>query len=200
MFQFATGVKISKPEKIKEEYQLFDEIIRANISFEHLAPIIEEFYDSIEEPMFLAIHCPLTQSDEEKVKTINKTRNDEILYLDGCTRKQIENIFQIYGNILLNDGMSQFAIASHKTKDEIFIRKYKLVDIFGKNRLSFIPVLKKHGIVETKNLKTVWDTFTHDAPGECSRIEIDGKDIYDIVSELKVKGLYSAKIVETHYV
>ena len=199
MFQFASGVKISKPEEIKEGYQLFDEIIRANISFEHLSPIIKEFYVSIEEPMFLAIHCPLSQS-EEKVKSVSKTVHDEILYLDGCTRMQIENIFQTYGNLLLNDGMSQFAIASHKTGDEIFIRKYKLVDILGKNRISFIPLLEKHGIVETKNLKTIWDTFTNDTPGECSRIYIDGKDIYNVVNELKEKGLYSAKIVETHYV
>ena len=199
MFQFATGVKISKPEEIIEGYQLFDEIIRANISFEHLSLIIEEFYASIEEPMFLAIHCPLVQSEEEKIKSVSKNMHDEVLYLDGCTRLQIENIFQTYGNLLLNDGMSQFAIASHKTGDEIFIRKYKLVDFLGENRLNFIPLLEKYGIVETKNLKTAWDTFTHDTPGECTRIYIDGKDIYDVVSELKEKGLYSAKIVETNY-
>lgn len=199
MFQFATGVKISKPEEIKEGYQLFDEVIRANISFEHLAPIIEEFYASIEEPMFLAIHCPLNQSEEEKIKSENNTRHDEVLYLDGCTRIQIDNIFQTYGNLLLNDGMSQFAIASHKTRDEIFIRKYKVVDILGKNCVSFIPLLKKYGIAETKNLKTIWDTFTNDTPGECSRIYIDGKDIYNVVNELKEKGMYSAKIVETYY-
>lgn len=196
MFRFASGVKISKPKEIKEEYQLLDGIIRANVSFEHLSPIIEEFYASIEEPMFLAIHCPLSQTEEDKVKTETQTRHDEVFYLDGCTREQIDKIFKSYRDLFLNDGMSQFAIASHKTGDEIFIQKYKLVDLLGKNRLQFVPLLQKNGIVETKNLKTVWDTFTKNSPGICTRIDLDGKDIYDVISELKERGLYSAKIVE----
>lgn len=197
MFHTAEGVKIPFPDAIKQEYQVHDEAILANISFENLKPLIEEFYKSIDEPMFLALHVPLSQDDEDKFRKDGYTEfHEEIFYLNGCTRAQIDSLFKTYGEILLNDGMSKFAIASHQTKDEIFIQKYKIVTIYGQNRLNFISLLEKYGLTKTDDLKTVWNTFSEQNPGECTRITKNGKDIFSIVDELKQYGLYSAKVVE----
>ena len=44
MFQTAPGVTIPFPEKIQEQFQVYEgQLIRANISFEKLRPILTEF-------------------------------------------------------------------------------------------------------------------------------------------------------------
>lgn len=199
MFKTAEGVTIPFPNAIKQQYQVYDNDVYANVSFENLKPLIEEFYNTIDEPMFLALHVPLSQKEEQKyIKDGCTGFHEEIFYLNGCTRAQINFLFQTYGEILLNDGMSKFAIASHKTKDEIFVQKYKVVTIYGQNRLKYISLLEKYNLTQTDNLKTVWDTFSEQCPGECRRIFKNGKDIYSIVDELKQYGLYSAKVIKDY--
>ena len=52
MFQTAPGVTIPFPEKIQEQFQVYEgQLIRANISFEKLRPILTEFYQSLPEPV-----------------------------------------------------------------------------------------------------------------------------------------------------
>lgn len=66
--------------------------------------------------------------------------------------------------------MSKFSIASHKTKDEIFVQKHKVITIYGQNRQNYVSLLEKYGLVNTDELKTVWDTFSEKNYGECRRI------------------------------
>ena len=55
MFQTASGVTIPSPEKIQEQFQVYEEqCVRANISFEKLQPLITEFYRSLPEPLFFS--------------------------------------------------------------------------------------------------------------------------------------------------
>jgi len=42
-------------------------------------------------------------------------------------------------------------------------------------------------------LKTAWDYFTYDNPGESFLYEHKGKDIYDLIEHLKQYGLYFAE-------
>lgn len=96
----------------------------------------------------------------------------------------------------MEDGISQFAIASHVNHEEIFIQKYKLTDLYSPSPRRFIPLLQRYGLTETDHLVTPWDTFSRKAPGECRRISIDGVDVYTIAERLKQQGLYRAKILE----
>lgn len=123
--------------------------------------------------------------------------HEEILYLDGYKIVQIDKIFNKYGELLLNDGMSKFAVASHVTQDEIFIEKYKVTYIYSKKLEKYIEMMKRYKIKETKKLVTAWNTFSREHPGRCSRIEINGIDIYDVAEELKKQGMYRAKIIES---
>ena len=50
MFQTAPGVTIPFPEKIQEQFQVYEgQSIRANISFEKLKSLLTEFYQSLPE-------------------------------------------------------------------------------------------------------------------------------------------------------
>lgn len=54
MFQTAPGVTIPFPDKIQEEFKVYDgKSIYANISFEKLKPILTEFYHSLPNLYFL---------------------------------------------------------------------------------------------------------------------------------------------------
>ncbi len=196
MFQTAPGVTIPFPEKIQEQFQVYEEqSIQANISFEKLKPLLTEFYQSLPEPLFFVLQLPLS-IQEERQHGFDKILHQEVCYLDGQTREQIDSILNSYGQILLEDGMSQFAIASHVNHEEIFIQKYKLTDLYSPSPRRFIPLLQRYGLTETDHLFTVWDTFSQEAPGECRRISINGWDAYDIAERLKKKGMYRAKIIE----
>lgn len=196
MFQTAPGVTIPFPDKIQEEFKVYDgKSIYANISFEKLKPILTEFYHSLPEPLFFVLQLPLSMHEERKMGDSN-TFHQEVCYLDGQTKSQIDDIMEKYGQILLEDGMSQFAVASHVNNEEMFIQKYKLTAFYSSFPRRFIPFLKRYGLTETDNLVTVWNTFSQETPGECRRVSINGFDVYDVAEQLKKQGLYRAKIIE----
>lgn len=196
MFNTASGVNIPFPEKIEEKYTLNGNWIDFNISFEKLNFLFENFLINLCEPLFLFIYLTLLEDEEkELLENSSNSFHSEVLYLDGQTKKQICEIMDQYGEILLNDGMSQFGIASHKTKDELFIQKYKIVGIYSKEINKYIHLMDKYGISETNHLITAWDTFSQEHPGECSKVTINKRDIYDVVESLKEHGMYRAKII-----
>ncbi|MCI6496799.1 MAG: hypothetical protein MSA01_07105 [Anaeromassilibacillus sp.] len=197
MFQTAPGVTIPFPDKIQEQFQVYEgKSIYANISFEKLKPILTEFYHNLPEPLFIVLQLPLSIHEERKLKDSN-TFHQEVCYLDGQTKSQIDDIIEKYGQILLEDGMSQFAVASHVNNEEIFIQKYKLTAFYSSSPRRFIPFLQRYGLTETDNLITVWNTFSQETPGECRRVSINGFDVYDVAEQLKKQGLYRAKIIES---
>lgn len=197
MFQTAPGVTIPFPDKIQEQFQVYEgKSIYANISFEKLKPILTEFYHNLLEPLFFVLQLPLSIHEERKLKDSN-TFHQEVCYLDGQTKSQIDDIIEKYGQILLEDGMSQFAVASHVNNEEIFIQKYKLTAFYSSSPRRFIPFLQRYGLTETDNLITVWNTFSQETPGECRRVSINGFDVYDVAEQLKKQGLYRAKIIES---
>ncbi len=196
MFQTAPGVTIPFPEKILEEYQLFEgQFICANVSYEKLSALITDFYRALPEPLFFVMQLPLSSDEEDKIESENGL-HQEVLYLDGQTQSQIDAIMSSYGKLLLNDGLSQFAIASHKSKEEIFVQKYKVLSIYSEAPEKYVDLLTEYGLHETDNLITVWDTFSKDHPGECRRVSMDGLDVFEVAEILKKQGMYRAKIIE----
>jgi hypothetical protein len=197
MIRTAAGVQIPFPERIHEKYIIKKDFIRFNISFEKLEPLFRDFLDGLTEPIFLIIQIPLNQKEEVIIQKPEESNNhSEVLYLDRQTKKQITGILDAYGQILFNDGMSRFGVASHATGDEIFIQKYKIVDIYSKTIDRYAFLLKKYHIEKTLNLITPWDTFSRGHPGQCSKITVNNIDVYDVAEKLKEQGMYRAKIEE----
>lgn len=196
MFQTAPGVTIPFPDKILEEYQIFNgESICANVSYEKLSDLVTDFYRTLPEPLFFVMQLPLSIDEENKMEC-KEIYHQEVLYLDGKTQNQIDTIMSKYGQLLLSDGMSQFAIASHRSHEEIFIQKYKVVSIYSRTPEKYVSLLAQYGLHQTDNLITAWNTFTQDYPGECRRIRMEDLDAYDVADILKEQGMYRAKIIE----
>ncbi len=196
MFQTVPGVTIPFPDKILEEYQTFKgESIFANVSYEKLSALVTDFYKALSEPLFFVMQLPLSIYEENKMG-FRKIVHQEVLYLDGQTQSQIDTIMSSYGQLLLSDGLSQFAIASHESHEEIFIQKYKVVSIYSRMPEKYVDLLTKYGLHETDKLITAWNTFSRDYPGEFRRICMEGIDAYTVADILKKQGMYRAKIIE----
>ena len=197
MFQTASGVTIPFPEKIKEEFQVFGTYIQFNLSFEKIRPMLDDFLEQLAEPLFIVLQFPLSQNEENEVrKKDTDPLHQKVCYLDGQSKKQVQVILRQYGDLLLNDGISQFAVASHATGDEMFIQKYKLINIYCSNPAKYFDFLKKYGLKQTDNLITAWTSFSHETPGEAHCIKINGIDVFDVYDELVKMGMYDAKIIE----
>ena len=198
MFQTASGVTIPFPEKIREEFQVFDNSILLNMSFEKITSFVDEFINQLSEPLFFVLELPLSEQEEiELRKDDTYPFHKKICYLDEQSKLQIKEILSNYGELLLNDGISQFAIYSHSSRDGIYIQKYKIISIFSRTPENYIEILEKSSIHQTDNLLTVWDTFSHDAPGEARRVEVNGVDIFSLYDELVKLGMYVATIKES---
>jgi hypothetical protein len=196
VFNIASGLIIPFPEQIEEKYSISENRIIFNISFEKLKPLIDDFVSNLSEPLFLIIQKPL----KEKYKPNSFTKGPfkaELFYFNLRTKEQLAEVLDQYGEILLNDGMSEFGIRSHETGDEIFIAKYKVALIFSKNVKQYFSLLNKYGITETNDLITAWDIISLEFPGKRSRVVIDNKDIFDVVDALKdISPMYNSKIID----
>jgi len=197
MFQTAFGVIIPFPEKMKEAFQLIEHGLRFQVSFEKLGAMLDEFFAQLEEPLFFVLQLPLTQQEEEaRYQTCEGPFHDKVCYLDGQTKEQIREILRQYGELLLNDGISQFGVASHGTGDEMFVQKYKLVDIYCHDPQMYFNFLQKYGLKQTDKLLSPWDTFTHETPGNSRAIEINSIQVFDVYDALVKLGMYDAKVIE----
>lgn len=196
MFQTAPGVTIPLSDTILEEYQIYDgESVFANVSYEKLTAFVTEFYQALPEPLFFVMQLPLSIYEENRMG-FDQICHQEVLYLDGQTQNQIDKIMSSYGQLLFSDGISQFAIASHQSHEEVFIQKYKIVSIYSKNPEKYAPLLIRYGLHQTNHLITAWDTFSDDYPGECRSICLEGLNAYQVAETLKKQGMYRDRIIE----
>lgn len=197
MFQTASGVSLPFPEKLRNEYQIHPCFVQLTPSFEKIQPLLLDFIAQLEEPLFVVLEMPVNREEEELLRKQDADPfHKKVCYLDGQSQEQVLHIIAQYGKILLNDGLSQFAVASHVTGDDFFIQKYKLVNIYSKSTDNYIALLEKHGFAETSDLFTPWDSFSREHPGSAWHIQYGGKGIYDVYQTLEELGMYVGKVEE----
>ena len=176
MFQTAAGVTVPFPDQLREQYQIDGNNLTCNLSFEKLSDFIHSYYASLTEPLFLAIHPDAEQ--------------EEVWYLDGMTKKQLTMILDGYGELLLQDGLSAFAIGSLATEDELFVQKYKVLSIYSPQPAQAKKLLTRFEVPRTDKLVTAWDTFSEQHPGSAQRLEIAGMTVPDMIADLQKIGMY----------
>lgn len=176
MFQTAAGVTVPFPDQLREQYQVDGNNVTCNLSFEKLSDFIHSYYASLTEPLFLAIHPDAEQ--------------DEVWYLDGMTKKQLTMILDGYGELLLQDGLSAFAIGSLATEDELFVQKYKVLSIYSPAISRAEKLMARFDVPRTDEIVTAWDTFSEQHPGSAQRLEIAGMTVPDAITDLQKIGMY----------
>lgn len=198
VMEFAKGVKVPFPEKIEKGYVVEENCITANIDIEDMDAVVMDFVEVIDEPMYIGIHVPLDELEElELRKSEDDPFHEKVYYLDNCNREDMRLIIDTFMDILINDGLSKFVIASHTTGDEMFVQKYNVVSFFSDDTSKIEELLGKWGCEKKDELIIASDTFTQENPGCCFSYENeDGINIYDLIDALTQSGMYASEIIE----
>ena len=194
MLDMVKGCRVHDPALLCEGYQRTATGYAANVNAQKILPLMERFIELQENWVFLILEVPTNAKDEEEVEPgVFKALHMDVHYLDGLSKNAAIELLRLFSEILIHDGMSRFGIGSHSGNNEIMLNAYNVVTIYTKTPDQYSGLFESLGITEVAELKNAWNYFTSDTPGECYRISVNGKDIYDVVDSLKQKGLYFAE-------
>lgn len=197
MFNLIKGAKISNNIPLKEEYEINDNWIYANISAENIRKVIEKFVEIEKGNRFcLFIEIPANIADENVIGMNEEGfyqldgRHMDVYYLDNITDEYVIYLLDKFGDIFINDGLSHFGVLSQSGR-EIGKYKYNIIKAYTRDDLlPLIKVFNSFDVPETDNLVTAWDYFSQDSPGESELYKKNGKTIHDVVETLKEVGMY----------
>lgn len=198
MFNLIKGAKISENISLKEEYEINGNWIYANISAENIRRIINQFIEIENTELFcLFIEIPANMTDENVIRKtedgycVAEKMHKDIYYLDDISAKDLNELLNVFEDILINDGLSSFGVLSQKG-NEIGKYKYNVMGAYsdGEDLSPIIEAFYNVKIPRTDKLVTAWDYFSQDNPGESELYKKDGKTIYDVVETLKEVGMY----------
>ena len=200
MLNLRKGFSVTFADKLIEGYKSDGKSITANVSAEKTLPLLEQFIKLHEdEKLFFVLELPTPETAEPKDENGNITAfHKDIYYLDDCTPAMIRDVLDIVGEILLDDGISQFGVGSHITNDEMMICKYNIVNLYSNDEQNglYDGFFENFGIEKTDSLVTSWDMISPETPGECTMCEKNGRTVYDIPSVFAELGMYMAERCE----
>ena len=194
MLKMTEGFKVPKADTLSEQYEILENRIIANVNADKIETVIRDFINMHDDPMFFFLELPTNQRDEEKLrKNDTDPRHIDVYYIDGMDKKSALLLFSKYSRLLVNDGMSKFGFGVHGQATEIMRDKYNIIMLWSENTEKYTDIFNSHNIPRCENLVTAWNTFSYEFPGECNKITVNGKDVYDLPDELKSIGMYFAE-------
>lgn len=194
MLNMIKGCRIDDPSILFEGYEQTESGFVANVNAEKIQHLLEGFVLLHNESCFMIIEVP-TNAKKENVLSADGRRllHKDVYYLDGLTPDRAIEFLRVFGEWFVHDGLSNFGIGLHSGANEIVLDKYNVVTVYTNTHQKYINFFESHNIHEVFSLKTAWDYFAHDKPGESFLYEYEGKNVYDIVEYLKQYGLYFAE-------
>ena len=191
---FKSGCKIPFPNKINEEYMIKENGLIANVGSDKIESVMQHFIRMNDEPFFFILELPSSADVEEMIRPgIVEKFHKDIYYIDGCSKEEAIVIMLRVGELLFNDGLSEFGYGCHNSGDEIMFRKYNVTTIYSDKIENYSGFFEKHDINKVENVLNAWETFTEDNPGESYKITVNGKDVYSIPEQFSAWGIYMAE-------
>ena len=195
MLNLVKGHQVSLVENLFEAFtKLTEHHLMANVHAEKILEVFQHFIVIHDEPLFFILELPVS-IDREKViaNNIIKESHKDVYYIDGCSREECLALLIRYGDLLINDGLSQFGFGGHKSHDEIMLDSYNVVTIYSKELSKFNDFFEPHNIQFVEELVTASETFSETSPGISEIYESNGKTVYDLPEELAEWGIYLAE-------
>jgi hypothetical protein len=198
-FTVADGCAVADLTGIHEGFSVKDadgySIFTVNVSASNISSTFLRLSQLPQEPVFLTFEVGTHKDIED---TLRKTETDpfheDVFYLDGLSQNAARQLFKTYERLLCHDGGVKFGIGSHAKKhDEVFVAGYKLFYVYTAEPEKYRAELVALGFSEEAQIKTVWQTFTRDSPGQRNVLKEPEKTIWDMIAELKQQGLYLAE-------
>jgi hypothetical protein len=200
MLKMIKGARVTADTELSEEYEIFDNMISANVDAERISEVIEKFLEkNCNESLFLFIEVPASLDDETIAETFEdggvsiETPHNDVYYLDGISAGAVRELLDIFSEILINDGLSAFGVGNPQG-DEVGKYKYNVMKLYCNDTHKYADIFESLGIRQTDRLVTAWETFSLDTPGISEKYtDSEGRDVYDIIEILSESGLYKAE-------
>ncbi len=119
MLKMIKGAIVTCADKLKEEYEIKNNYLIANVNEDKILKIINEFIELQKEEIFLILEVP-TNLNNEKVKNIF---HKDVYYIDNISKEYAKEILNSIGLLFVNDGAGQIRIGNHVTHAEIMTDK-----------------------------------------------------------------------------
>lgn len=194
MLNMKKGCTVPFPEMLREGYQTEGNCIRANVGADKIRSVLEHFLAMRTEPVFFILEIPTNANDEETDENgVIQELHCDVYYIDGCSVEKALALLKQSGELLIEDGISQFGFGGHESGDEIMFCNYNITIIFASDIHKYEDFLEEHRIIKTGRLVTAWDTFDREHPGSCQTCRTGGEDIYDIPKLYKDWRIYLAE-------
>lgn len=203
MLELIKGASFDGADRLKEEYDVTDNAVYANVNAGKIRAVFEAFLDGAAdgEPLFMFIEAPCNIDEEVTIscgEPVEKYHRN-VYYLDGIYRSELLAFLKSgAGDILINDGLSSFGIGSFKTHVEIGKYKYNVMTGYPNGGdLSYLTgIFDRLGIPREKRITTAWELFSDGCPGESRKYSVGGQDVYTVISGLGQFGMYKAETRE----
>jgi hypothetical protein len=194
MLKMIKGCRVHNPTILYEGYEQIYSGFVANVDADKIRILFENFVKLHNELCFIILEVP-TNAKEETALLSDGTSplHKDVYYIDGLTPARAVEFLDVFGEWLIHDGMSSFGIGVHSGANEIVKGKYNVVTVYTQDKRKYDGFFETLGIWQASELKTAWDYFTSDTPGDSFLYTYKGKNIYDLIEHLKQYGLYFAE-------
>lgn len=194
MLEMIQGCKVSKADQLKEQYERKERWLIANVNASKIEHVFQHFITMQQEELFFILELPVNQYDEQRLRMSDIAPfHKNIYYIDRLDKKTALTILTRYGELLIHDGLCQFGFGLFSGSAELMLEKYNIMSLWTREMERYHDFFEAHNIFRVNNCVTAWKTFTEEAPGICSRIEIEGKSVFDLPQELISWGIYLAE-------
>lgn len=205
MIQLVKGVELSTENNFSEGFQIMDNNwLICNAGAEKILPLMKSFVD-YSQGLLLALFIEVPSNLKDLKLKEEATENEpgiieedtlDVYYLDDLDHETVKQLLDIFGEILVNDGLSHFGLINQHG-EEIGKYRYNSIKAYsdgGEVKL-MTKVFSDNSIEEKDSILTIAETITQDAPVVSVRYEDEnGRTIYDVVETLKEStGMYFAE-------
>lgn len=198
-FKLIEGLNIDNITGIKSSYtKLNDSEISCVISAEKIKSIISRAVKSIKKPYFF-IEVPCTEAQETELSKKGDKGLHMQLYNLEVTYDVADAILKRYGDLLINDGVTNFGFCSLKTETEIYVMPFQNIMLYNKSNVNvFENILKEEHIVKDtpENHITIDSLLSKNNPADRTLVELDGETVFDMIENLKDAGLTLCDIIK----
>jgi hypothetical protein len=198
-FKLPNGIQVADLNGIHESYSVTVagdgyHVFTVNVSAENIHRVFCRLAAEVNEPAFLLLETGSHRDIEKQLRTKDDDPlHNDVYYLDGQKWADAKSVIDSYSNLFVHDGQICFGFGSHKGHDEVFVGAYKIFTIYADEPAKYEAALAELHIAKVPKVKTVWDNFAKESPGQRSTLPDITPTIWDMIERLKQKGLYLAE-------
>ncbi len=191
-FKIIEGLSIADISEVRPSYAKFsDSEIQCIVSAERIKAIFKRAVKLVKKPYFF-IEVPCTDAQESELLNKGESGAHMQLYNLEVTQEVANAILERYGDLLINDGVTNFGFGSLETETEIYAMPFQTIMLYNKNDTSsFEKILKQDNITELKPEKfiTIDSLLSKNNPADRVMVEFNGETVFDVIENLKEVGL-----------